>query len=300
MTVSETCIICGRETDDMSIEHIIPDAIGGRAKIRCVCKMCNSKLGDRVDYPLIQDDAAKMYCMYLGIKNRDRKAITITDFDIRNENGEKMHIKRGDGKEMPFYYDGTQNPEVSFTKLDSGGYRFTGSGSDYQSLYSAAKRKAKKMGIEIPDEKLNALFHSELSPKYSYSKGKAEIVLHWDNYIPCIAKIAYEVASVLLAPQYNDDPQGRVFQRFLYHCCYDGEKPQVDFPVWYFETNTPPHPKHTMAMAICPQDNILWATILLFGKIGFYLPLSYEADKYYVTELENIDVLPLIGGKCNA
>jgi hypothetical protein len=39
-----------------SVEHVIPDALGGRLTIACVCKPCNSRLGREVDGPVVEDD----------------------------------------------------------------------------------------------------------------------------------------------------------------------------------------------------------------------------------------------------
>ena len=38
------CIICHRDEQELSDEHVIPEAIGGYYHIYCVCKECNSKL----------------------------------------------------------------------------------------------------------------------------------------------------------------------------------------------------------------------------------------------------------------
>ena len=43
------CIICHRDNQELSDEHVIPEAIGGCYHIYNVCKDCNSRLGDHVD-----------------------------------------------------------------------------------------------------------------------------------------------------------------------------------------------------------------------------------------------------------
>ena len=43
------CIICHQDNQELSDEHVIPEAIGGYYHIYNVCKDCNSKLGDHVD-----------------------------------------------------------------------------------------------------------------------------------------------------------------------------------------------------------------------------------------------------------
>lgn len=49
------CIICHREEQEMSDEHVIPEAIGGYYHIYTVCKGCNSKLGYNVDKHLLNN-----------------------------------------------------------------------------------------------------------------------------------------------------------------------------------------------------------------------------------------------------
>ena len=50
------CIYCN-SNDDLTVEHIIPSSIskkvGEQLVIFCVCRKCNSKLGDYVDGPFI-------------------------------------------------------------------------------------------------------------------------------------------------------------------------------------------------------------------------------------------------------
>ena len=47
------CIICHQDNQELSDEHVIPEAIGGYYHIYNVCKDCNSKLGDHVDNLLL-------------------------------------------------------------------------------------------------------------------------------------------------------------------------------------------------------------------------------------------------------
>ena len=49
------CIICHRDGQEMSDEHVIPEAIGGYYHIYSVCKDCNSKLGYQVDKHLLNN-----------------------------------------------------------------------------------------------------------------------------------------------------------------------------------------------------------------------------------------------------
>lgn len=52
-----TCYLCGQQLTDKnkSLEHIIPNALGGRLKSKDIlCKTCNSKMGEVIDTELVK------------------------------------------------------------------------------------------------------------------------------------------------------------------------------------------------------------------------------------------------------
>lgn len=55
------CIICREDKDDMSVEHVIPESLGGHYHIFNVCTTCNSKMGDKVDSPLVNHKLTELY-----------------------------------------------------------------------------------------------------------------------------------------------------------------------------------------------------------------------------------------------
>ncbi|HHR6575800.1 TPA: HNH endonuclease [Providencia alcalifaciens] len=67
------CIICSTEitTTNDSDEHIIPNAIGGKLKIKgFLCRKCNSKTGDKWDVKL--SEQLNLFSLLLGGVKRDR------------------------------------------------------------------------------------------------------------------------------------------------------------------------------------------------------------------------------------
>jgi hypothetical protein len=44
-----TCVYCGQSAQQSSLEHVIPDALGGGVTTRAVCRGCNSHMGSDVD-----------------------------------------------------------------------------------------------------------------------------------------------------------------------------------------------------------------------------------------------------------
>lgn len=55
------CIICRKDKEDMSDEHVIPESLGGFYHIFNVCKTCNSKMGEKVDSPLVNHKLTELY-----------------------------------------------------------------------------------------------------------------------------------------------------------------------------------------------------------------------------------------------
>lgn len=55
------CIVCREDKEDMSDEHVIPDSLGGFYHIFNVCKTCNSRMGEKVDSPLVNHKLTELY-----------------------------------------------------------------------------------------------------------------------------------------------------------------------------------------------------------------------------------------------
>jgi len=55
------CIICRKDKEAMSDEHVIPDSLGGFYHIYNVCIECNSRMGSAIDAPLVNHKLAELY-----------------------------------------------------------------------------------------------------------------------------------------------------------------------------------------------------------------------------------------------
>ncbi|HSC54475.1 MAG TPA: HNH endonuclease [Phnomibacter sp.] len=64
------CIICRKENEEFSDEHVIPDSIKGHYHIYTVCKTCNSDLGTMVDSKLVNHKLIEFQRHLLGIKGK--------------------------------------------------------------------------------------------------------------------------------------------------------------------------------------------------------------------------------------
>lgn len=67
------CIVCRKDKEDMSDEHVIPDSLGGFYHIYSVCKPCNSELGEKVDSPLVNHKLTELYRFAQEIEGKTGK-----------------------------------------------------------------------------------------------------------------------------------------------------------------------------------------------------------------------------------
>lgn len=93
------CYICCEELtkDNDSVEHIIPNAIGGKLKSKeLICKKCNSKLGYSMDNELAEQ--LEFFCNFLNIDRERGKPNDI--IFIENETN-REYIRKAIGKVLP-------------------------------------------------------------------------------------------------------------------------------------------------------------------------------------------------------
>ncbi len=67
------CIICRKDKEEMSDEHVIPDSMGGFYHIFNVCKTCNSRMGEKVDSPLVNHKLTELYRFSQEIEGKSGK-----------------------------------------------------------------------------------------------------------------------------------------------------------------------------------------------------------------------------------
>ncbi|WP_072973822.1 HNH endonuclease [Flavobacterium saccharophilum] len=67
------CIICLKKKviNEFNEEHIFPEAIGGNLKIYDCCKLCNSKMGSKIDNELTNNEYIKIIRFLLKIKGKN-------------------------------------------------------------------------------------------------------------------------------------------------------------------------------------------------------------------------------------
>lgn len=101
------CIICREEKQEMSDEHVIPDSLSGFYHIYNVCKDCNSKMGSKVDSPLINHKLTELYRFCQDIEGKSGKVpnpFSGVFFDEENPEAKARVDVTSDGKLDVVYY----------------------------------------------------------------------------------------------------------------------------------------------------------------------------------------------------
>jgi hypothetical protein len=213
-----------------------------------------------------------------GIKNRDGKNMDILRrFTFRDETGKRVIIKNGSKANMPLKYDGTKAPSVELTLKENGNYNLAFSGSDFDSVFTLAKRKLKQNQIPVSDEQLRICLQANGEWNWNSTKATSDITIAENNYIPCITKIAYEAACDFLGAQYAIDQCGEQMRQFLYNYSYDLAYKAPPRPNFRFK-NDEVSEQHKMSFNR-DKDN-LHIHIQLFGGLQFSTLVSNTASHY--------------------
>lgn len=63
------CIIC-MNSAELTVEHVIPESVGGALTIDTVCRDCNSRLAREIDEPFSKSDYVSLYRYVVGIPGK--------------------------------------------------------------------------------------------------------------------------------------------------------------------------------------------------------------------------------------
>lgn len=132
------CYICGEELtkENASVEHIIPNAIGGKLKSKeLICKKCNSKLGHSMDKELAEQ--LDFFSNFLNI-NRDRGKPNNIIFIEKETNME--YIRKANGDFLP-----KKDVEVKKEIMDNGKIRFHISSTNKKNILKKLKKFLKNI-----------------------------------------------------------------------------------------------------------------------------------------------------------
>lgn len=116
----EKCIICNEKKIKFSIEHVIPDSLGGTIKCFQVCETCNNLLGKKIDAPFTETILQYLFRVKHKIKGK-RKTIPQKKMKF-SANGKDYFFDLADNttKLIPYTISSDKNSRIMlFDEKDS-------------------------------------------------------------------------------------------------------------------------------------------------------------------------------------
>jgi hypothetical protein len=269
------CILC-LEGTDLTVEHLIPEALGGRLAVRFLCKPCNSNLGHRIEATVKTDPSIRLAVEHLANELSDFAALF-------REN--QRYLSFSAGGKVP-------------GRIKKGGFRVDSmrqaDGSLIQPSLDARKTIAKLIAKISPDPSAvqDALNRFDAAPEDSrvsitdnleivkWTVSKLEPLLDsdlLDDLVPL--KIAYEyLACHLGGTIYTEDKQLEVLRTAL----RSGVIPDsIRIDHLHGQQYAAFH-----GLALQQDENHSFVRIRLFGWLAFdvhFLTLRYEGPRFVYT-----------------
>jgi len=210
------CIICRFEKPQESFndEHVIPDSLGGYYHIYSVCIDCNSRLGENVDAPLVNNKLSELYRFSQEIAGKSGKipnpfAGTFTQKDAPNK---KARLDVGKDGKLEVYHA----PEVTWK--EDGEKLFLRVSVDSKDESRLDQIVAKALSRKnIPPE---AILRGERAVEIDASPFTSQWSMDLVKFKIGLLKIAYEFAIDTI-PTYFDDENAKLISDILQHAKYN-------------------------------------------------------------------------------
>lgn len=201
------CILCHRDNQIMSDEHVIPEAIGGYLHIDTICKECNSKLGANVDKLLIDNWLITTARYKYHLKGHSRNVPHPFVGEGVLESGEKVRMEideygrlithmipsapqySADGKHVSFAVDSKDIKSIEHIK---------------EAILKRKKRDGKKYITE------SSIEERKIDKPCVTMRTSIDI----KNYLLALLKIAYEF-TITQCPAYEEDLKAKQYAKIL-------------------------------------------------------------------------------------
>lgn len=200
----EKCIICLKEPNanedntQLTVEHIVPEFIGGKLTLKNVCKACNSRLGEKIEGPLSKNFLFKAYAYFNGIKGKKDKLINPLSGTYKHSEGT---LRFNDDFSIHLI------PDYQIHEKDDGGFIFSVR-ADIKDISKIEKeasksisRLAKKKGKTINKKKLDEQLEKICIPSIENTKliEQPEITVSFSIDYDMIALLAIKIAYEFIA-----------------------------------------------------------------------------------------------------
>ena len=186
------CAICRRQDVPYSIEHVIPEALGGYyVRNDLVCVDCNSQLGRRVDDALVNHWLTQLYRFVYGVHGKAKSGPNpfAGSFTLQSDPGKKMQIRIGkDGRLIPYFV-----PEVKRMDLDGNRVQVNISvdAADEAQIDTIVTKIAERMGVSA-EEVLSSAERTRVSSDGGLRRHRT---VNMRDFKIGLLKIAYEFAA---------------------------------------------------------------------------------------------------------
>lgn len=210
------CIICRRDNQELSDEHVIPEAIGGYYHIYNVCKDCNSKLGDHVDKLLLNHwfiKAARYEKRLKGYKGNIPDPL-IGEGSLST--GEKVRVEQDNDGKMSVRFIPTP-PKVSD---DGKSFKIQVDAKDENTVPEIRTKILKRHKI---DETKVQIVSDYQVVKIEHPEVRMQFAIDTKSYKMGLLKIAYEFTADKIVG-YTDDPIAELYASIL----HDGNPNRLD------------------------------------------------------------------------
>lgn len=202
------CIICRTKGKEMSDEHIIPEALGGKIHSFCVCKECNSKLGSNVDNHLIDHWFAQAFRHQFKLKGYSGKIPNPLLGDGTLADGTRVKTIADTSGVIAVKHIPTK-PEVSD---DGMSFSFSVDAADAKEIDKIKAKMIKRLGIDLSKYQVKEeVKHMVIEKPEVKSSFKIDIL----NYKIGLLKIAYEFACERI-PEYFESKDAETISTILH------------------------------------------------------------------------------------
>ena len=197
------CIICNEIKEKFSIEHVIPDSLGGTIKCFQVCKTCNNLLGKKIDAPFTETIFQYLFRVKHNIKG---KRETIPQKKIKfSANGKDYFFNLADNTTtlIPYTISSDENSRIMLF--------------DEKDNKALEDSKIGKIGFERKALKEQKTVNIKISQEIE----KVDINIKEESYIPLInlylefLKVAHE-SLFLFDNSYKNTETFLKNQKFLF------------------------------------------------------------------------------------
>lgn len=144
------CILCNK-ISPLTVEHIIPDALDGKLIFNCLCKDCNSKLGEKVDTQLTNYGPIKIIRATHGITGKTGKIPLLLPTIMYDQNGKKFRLFQDEGKLVA---RSLPSPIVQSEEEGKITLRWSCDSSDKETIKKRLDKATKKYGPKITNTDL--------------------------------------------------------------------------------------------------------------------------------------------------